>query len=71
MSEHGSREIQREVHSRLHLRDGTAGAHPPLTCHSYNLNTIVWETLMLLGEWEVLELEPKNLAARVFLRERK
>lgn len=53
------------------MRDGTAGAHPPLTCHSYNLNTIVWETLMLLGEWEVLELEPKNLAARVFLRERK
>lgn len=65
-----SREIQQAVHQRLHLRDGTAGAHPPLACHSYNLNTVIWETLALLQEWGFVELEAKNLPAQVFLRER-
>lgn len=64
MSEHDSREIQLQVHERLHARTGGVYTHSHL-CHSFSLEDVVWETLALLGEWEMIKLEDRNLSAWV------
>jgi hypothetical protein len=33
------------------------------------VNVIVWETLAVLGEWDLIELEAKNAAARRLLED--
>lgn len=54
-----------EVHLRLHRRDTTNPAHnPPDLCNSYTLDTIVWETLAVMGDWDFVALEPKTEEAR-------
>jgi hypothetical protein len=51
-----SNHIKAAVHERLHAKDSTGhGSTGP--CHSYSLDQVVWETLALLGEWELIQLE--------------
>jgi hypothetical protein len=66
-----SRDIQKKVHDRLHAKhDGrVTRGHESFTCHSFPLDTVVWETLALLGEWDLISMEAKNEAARLRLGE--
>jgi hypothetical protein len=52
-----AKDFQEEVHNRLHAKDETNADHLPCDlCHSYTINTVVWETLAVLGEWEFIDL---------------
>jgi hypothetical protein len=56
--------VSARVHERLHGRDGTSAVHSVGGCWSYSLDTVVWETLALIGEWDLIIVEPQNDAAR-------
>lgn len=55
-------DLRRQVHARLHAKDSSGATHGGISrgCHSYDLDTIVWETLALLGEWDLLALAPEG-----------
>lgn len=51
--------LQAKVHDRLHAASGDdrLPTHPPAACHSFNLATVVTETLTLMAEWEFVDLD--------------
>lgn len=60
-----SREIQAIVHLRLHANsDGREPTHNSGACHSFPAATVVWETLKVLKDKELIELDPLTLDKR-------
>lgn len=55
----GASDVQRAVRERVRL------SFTPEEV----VNVIVWETLAVLGEWDLIELEAKNAAARRLLED--
>lgn len=57
MAQHEVSEVQAVVHERLHAKDSTSTKHyAGAGCCCYTLDQVVWETLALLGEWEIVEM---------------